>query len=289
MVRRPLAILALLTLSVALLATPARSAELYFIQHGLDPTPEGNVTRFSLHRADPDGAGVVELLHDMNSTPQFGRIAVSGGRVYWQVINDEIHAATTGGKPLGTVLAPAPVESVMFGQPFDAAGTYRYFFRSSGDRFDEIVRGTRDSGGGGETLVRVPAAGRPGPILLDESAGKIYWAVTSETVGMVQRANLADGSGVETLIEGLPQIDDALDLALDPAGGKLYVADPTRTRILRANLDGSGLETVVTGPYVYGIALDPTPIPEPRAAAALAAVVTALMMRRRSIPHRRPL
>jgi len=286
MVRHPLAALALLTLSVALLPTPAPAAELYFIQHGLDPAPEGNVTRFSLHRADPDGAGSEELAHDMRSTPQFGQMAVSEGRVYWRDLNDETHAATSGGTLLGTVVAPAQVEGVMFGRPSDAAGAYRYFFRTSGDGFDEIVRGTRDSGGGGETLVRVPAVGRPGPILLDESAGKIYWAVTSETVGTVQRANLADGSGVETLIEGLPQIDDALDLALDPAGGKLYVADPTRTRILRANLDGTGVETVITGPYPYGIAFDPVTIPEP-GAAAFAGVVTALAMRRRSIPHRR--
>jgi hypothetical protein len=78
----------------------------------------------------------------------------------------------------------------------------------------------------------------------------MYWS--EYTAGRIRRANL-DGSGVTTLLQGLPS---PLCVALDLAGGKTYWSGFTG-QILRANLDGSGKEILVrnlNGPV--GIALD---------------------------------
>jgi hypothetical protein len=61
--------------------------------------------------------------------------------------------------------------------------------------------------------------------------------------GKIRRANL-DGSGLETLVEGLAS--PAL-LALDFAGGLMYWTNAGSGDIRRANLDGSGEQTLITG------------------------------------------
>ena len=65
-----------------------------------------------------------------------------------------------------------------------------------------------------------------------------------------------DGSGEQTLFTGSTLL---LDLAVDMANGKLYVFDfVTATGYLRRmNLDGSGVENVITGINMNSVVLDP--------------------------------
>jgi hypothetical protein len=104
-----------------------------------------------------------------------------------------------------------------------------------------ILRANLD-GSGQQSIVT--GQNGPGGFDLDVTGGKIYW--TNTFSGDVRRANL-DGSGQpEVLVRGL---DSPVDPVLDLTGGKIYWAyDFGGTGgIQQANLDGSGLTTLVTG------------------------------------------
>jgi hypothetical protein len=96
------------------------------------------------------------------------------------------------------------------------------------------------------TIVENAGAG-PDGIALDVEQGHIYWTgmgVPAQDDGFVRRSDL-DGSNIVTIVpEGgtfTPK-----QLKIDHDGGKLYWADREGMRVMRANLDGSELETLVT-------------------------------------------
>ena len=62
---------------------------------------------------------------------------------------------------------------------------------------------------------------------------------------MIQRANL-DGSDVEDLVP-YNRFGNLRDIVLDVEGGKMYWVDYSTKELLRANLDGSNREVLVTG------------------------------------------
>ena len=128
---------------------------------------------------------------------------------------------------------------------------------------------------------------RPHSLALDVGQGKMYWA--DGNASRIQRANL-DGSQVETLVSAV-DVDQNLrspvtfgtdnspftfflgfrspfetednsmtpvGIALDVGQGKMYWTDATWDMILRANLDGSQVEPLVTTGLKrpVGIALD---------------------------------
>jgi len=88
----------------------------------------------------------------------------------------------------------------------------------------------------GATLSRSVAA--------DPGTGKVYW-VQSHTI---KRADYT-GSNVEELVAGL---STPIGLALDLVHGKMYWADAEVGQIQRANLDGTLVETLISGIPVDG-------------------------------------
>ena len=103
----------------------------------------------------------------------------------------------------------------------------------------------------------------PRGIALDIPGGKIYATdhyPTEARPNEIRRFDL-DGTGGEVLrVRGMT---GACDIALDVADGKMYWTESTTTSssdsIQRADLDGSNVETLVTGlRYPRGIALDVT-------------------------------
>jgi DNA-binding beta-propeller fold protein YncE len=91
-------------------------------------------------------------------------------------------------------------------------------------------------------------------LALDLHAGKMYWADHTDYghTGLIRKANL-DGSAVEVVV----QTSWPDDLALDIAGGRMYWNDFANNRIRRCNLDGTGLETIISPTYSpYGLALN---------------------------------
>lgn len=83
-------------------------------------------------------------------------------------------------------------------------------------------------------------------------AGKIYWTTSEQRV---QRANL-NGSRVEDVLD-LPSGPGPWILEISTEQGKLYFTDRTADAVRRSNLDGSSIETLVTGlSDPWGLALD---------------------------------
>jgi hypothetical protein len=83
----------------------------------------------------------------------------------------------------------------------------------------------------------------PSALRLDLGAGRVYWG--DQTRAELRRANL--NGGQRTLITTTPFYRG---LALDSGHGKIYwttTITSTEGRIVRANLDGTGLETIAAG------------------------------------------
>jgi hypothetical protein len=109
----------------------------------------------------------------------------------------------------------------------------------------------------------------PDGIVVDAEAGHIYWTnmgVPNKNDGYIERADL-DGANRKTIVP--PGVTfTPKQLHLEKASGKLYWSDREGMRVMRANLDGSGVETLVqTGEgdadrrdltkWCVGIAVDP--------------------------------
>ena len=89
-----------------------------------------------------------------------------------------------------------------------------------------------------EVLVTHPTT--PQSITVDAPGKKLYWINSLE--GKIQRVDLSGGN-IETII----QLDDTIThIAVDTKGGKLYWVD-SEFRIRRMNLDGTDIETILTG------------------------------------------
>lgn len=82
----------------------------------------------------------------------------------------------------------------------------------------------------------------PDGIAIDLAAGAMYWTSNERFRESIHRSNL-DGTGNVTLIEDL---EAPRGLALDLKTGKIYWTDTGTAKIHRANLDGSGIEDIVT-------------------------------------------
>jgi len=140
-----------------------------------------------------------------------------------------------------------------------------YFLDGSGGRILSVKPD------GSDKKVIVTGAGPiPDGIVVDAEAGHIYWTnmgVPSKNDGSIERADL-DGKNRTTIIpEGgtfTPK-----QLHLEKESGKLYWCDREGMRVMRCNLDGSKIETLVDssggdarpGPdqtkWCVGITVDP--------------------------------
>ena len=86
----------------------------------------------------------------------------------------------------------------------------------------------------------------PDGIVVDAQAGHIYWTnmgVVSVNDGSIERADL-DGKNRKGIIP-IGATFTPKQLHLDKTNGKLYWCDREGMRVLRSNLDGSHLETLV--------------------------------------------
>ena len=140
-----------------------------------------------------------------------------------------------------------------------------YFLDGSGGRVLSVKPD------GSDQKVVVTAAGPiPDGIVVDAEAGHIYWTnmgVPSKNDGSIERADL-DGKNRTTIISKGGTFTPK-QLHLEKKSGKLYWCDREGMRVMRANLDGSKIETLVDssggdarpGPdqtkWCVGITVDP--------------------------------
>jgi hypothetical protein len=86
----------------------------------------------------------------------------------------------------------------------------------------------------------------PDGVAVDAAAGHVYWTnmgVPNLDDGSLERCDLDGGN--RTVIVPLGVTHTPKQLCLDRTGRKLYWADREGMRMMRANLDGSGVETLV--------------------------------------------
>ena len=121
-----------------------------------------------------------------------------------------------------------------------AAGRLFFLSASSG----QILSANPD----GSDLKVVVSEGRriPDGIVVDTEAGHLYWTNMgnpSANDGSIERADL-DGNNASHIVPNGGTFTPK-QLQLDKKNGKLYWSDREGMRVMRANLDGSNLETLV--------------------------------------------
>jgi DNA-binding beta-propeller fold protein YncE len=128
---------------------------------------------------------------------------------------------------------------------FAAEGGRIYYLtfgsRGSGGR----VMSANDDGTGLTTLVDGRNAG-PDGIVVDTATKRIYWTNMGRAAandGTIESSAL-DGSDIKTVVPAAGTWTPK-QLKLDAKHGKLYWSDREGMRIMRANLDGSHIETLV--------------------------------------------
>jgi hypothetical protein len=121
------------------------------------------------------------------------------------------------------------------------AATGRLFYlEASGGRIHSV------NADGSDLKVIVSGARVPDGVVVDLEAGHIYWTnmgVPSKNDGSIERVDL-DGQNRVTII-GEGKTFTPKQLHLEKKSGKLYWCDREGMRVMRCNLDGSQLETLV--------------------------------------------
>jgi hypothetical protein len=141
-----------------------------------------------------------------------------------------------------------------------------FFLEASGGRIHSA------NADGSDRKIIVTGCRIPDGIVVDVEAGHIYWTnmgVPNRNDGSIERADL-DGQNRVTII-GEGKTFTPKQLHLEKKSGKLYWCDREGMRVMRANLDGSEIETLVDTSngdvrpgtdltkWCVGITVDPDP------------------------------
>jgi DNA-binding beta-propeller fold protein YncE len=109
----------------------------------------------------------------------------------------------------------------------------------------------------------------PDGVAVDVKAGRVYWTnmgVPNADDGTIERADLDGGNRITLVPQGVTHTPKQIHL--EPESGKLYWCDREGMRVMRCNLDGSAVETLVVSgdpatnlgdatKWCVGIAVDP--------------------------------
>ncbi|RIK72126.1 MAG: hypothetical protein DCC67_19700, partial [Planctomycetota bacterium] len=192
------------------------------------------------------GGGPVETLVDLKAlyggtpdqyNPRGMALDLAGGKMYWVDHNaGRVQRANLDGSN-AEILLSGFGNGTLVGIELDLAAGKMYWTNYSAGT---IQRANLD-GSGVENLV----SGQNGvwDVLLDTSAGKMYWSTWSAGVVVIRRADL-NGSGAELLWTS-QAASAPTGLALDLPADKLYWYEAINQQILRSDLDGTDVQTVV--------------------------------------------
>ncbi len=169
----------------------------------------------------------------------------SDRKVYW-TRGDEV-------VPNSGLVERSAVEPIMVEEVVSQAGTL--LGGVDVDPFARKVYWTvREPGGMGTSKIRradldgqnvedlIAGLDEPHDLALDLIGRKVYW--TDFGAGKIWRANLVDGQNRENVVSGQSA---PVGIDVDWDAGKMYWAEAGAGKVHRANLDGSTIETVLSG------------------------------------------
>jgi 3-hydroxyacyl-CoA dehydrogenase len=142
---------------------------------------------------------------------------------------------------LGLLAARRRIESRRVGQQSNGAAERVFFLDVSGGRMASVKTDGTDLKVLIEGLKRLPDG-----LVVDVEAGHVYWTnmgTPTKNDGSIERADLDGGNRLTIVPEGATFTPKQLQL--DAKGGKLYWCDREGMRVMRANLNGTVIETLV--------------------------------------------
>jgi 3-hydroxyacyl-CoA dehydrogenase/DNA-binding beta-propeller fold protein YncE len=211
----------------------------------------GGIKHFMEHLMDPlvgmmKSLGNPEVTAEVKQTIIEGVLREAGDRSVDQLAQEE-NRVLVGLLRLRTANGGASGESekaptTKSGATVNGNSSERLFFLdASGGRIESLNPDGSDRRVILDGLKRIPDG-----IEVDAEAGHIYWTNMGNPTkndGSIERANL-DGTNRRTIV---PQgaTFTPKQLKLDKQGGKIYWSDREGMRVMRANFDGSQIETLV--------------------------------------------
>ena len=201
---------------------------------------EGGIRHFMDHLMGPL-EGMWAALGTPTMTPELKQTIVDGvlqeaaGRSVDQLAHERDEVL------LGLLALRRRTESRRAGQHSNGAAERVFFLDVSGGRMASVKTDGTDLKVLIEGLKRLPDG-----LVVDVEAGHIYWTnmgTPSKNDGFIERADL-DGGNRRTIVPKGATFTPK-QLQLDAKGGKLYWCDREGMRVMRANLDGSAIETLV--------------------------------------------
>jgi len=216
-----------------------------------------------IRRANLDGTGVETILTTADGLrhPTDVQVDAVGRKIYWaDATTQKIYRADLDGRnseiliDVGLFRAPdygvgvgadRNLEfSTVWGLALDLANHELYWT----DYFAGDIHRASMEGAFDVSRVTRLVAGlvTPRGITIDDTDGSIYW-VTGEFGSEVMRS-FGDGSGVEVLVSKKlgTLLKQPFQIELDTVAGQMYWTDRDTGLIQRANLDGSGVTTLLT-------------------------------------------
>jgi DNA-binding beta-propeller fold protein YncE len=234
------AIGALVTLTTAEAGGPG-SSELFFADIFVPEFQNGSVRRISTDEGEP------ETVTETGGGLRAIDVDAAAGKVYWtDVDNFVIRRANFDGSEVEDLIT----EGLIFPSAIALDVPHgKMYWGEQSEKSGAIWRANLD---GSDPELVVNTAFHRG-LAVDSVNGKIYWSTSILfSYGELWRANL-DGSGAEGILSSQQAFFKPAAVAVDPEGGKVYWTDYTIDVVRRANLDGSGMETI----YVVGANFNP--------------------------------
>ena len=248
--------LAIVSLAITLLNTPAVAED--------QPPKIGMiywVGANKLTRANADGTDIEHVVRDLEA-PDGVSLDLLSNTVYWTNMGDgptgSVQRAHLDGTPIkgdgkylvqpGKIYTGKEMELDLLNKKLywsdrDAARIMRADL--DGSNLETLVTAFTDKKGVEHSLLN------PVGMALDIERQKMYF--TDRYTGMIYRADMnppeasthATRTDIEVLVAGVPMEERPIDIDLDLDKGKMYWTDRHTKKVLRANLNGSKIETLI--------------------------------------------